>query len=490
MAQPSVLVIEDEEGVRTALAKRLRAHNCLADVAATGEDGLKRLGENPADLVLLDYRLPDADGLELLGKIRRQWPDTLTIMMTAYTNVDVAIQAIRLGAYDYVSKPFSLDEMMVVVDKALEAKRLRTEVERIRTTQLEEFGFDHIVARSPKMVEILNLLKELAPSEARTILLQGESGTGKDLAAKVVHFNSPRAERPFMNITCTALPSALLESELFGHEKGAFTDARQMKQGLFELADGGTIFLDEIGDMPLTLQSKLLRFLEEKTFRRVGGTKDIRVDVRIIAASNRNLKQLVDRGGFREDLFYRLNIFPVTLPPLRERQEDIPLLAQFFVARYNAEFRKEVAGIDPAAMAVMQAYDWPGNVREVRNLIERGMLLARGVQLTLESLPAELRSPAPPAPPAATATAGTTAVAAPERTRAPEAIVQVGPRMTIQLGPEGVDIHEVERLLVKKAIEQTGGNQSRAAELLHLSRDQLRYRLLKHGLMAPADTDS
>ncbi len=484
MAQPSVLVIEDEEGVRTALAKRLRMHNCLADVAATGEDGLKRLGENPADLVLLDYRLPDADGLELLGTIRRQWPDTLTIMMTAYTNVDVAIRAIRLGAYDYVAKPFSLDEMMVVVDKALEAKRLRTEVERIRTTQLEEFGFDHIVARSPKMVEIISLLKQLAPSEARTILLQGESGTGKDLAAKVVHFNSPRAERPFMNITCTALPGALLESELFGHEKGAFTDARQTKQGLFELADGGTIYLDEIGDMPLTLQSKLLRFLEEKAFRRVGGTKDIHVDVRIIAASNRNLKQLVDRGGFREDLFYRLNIFPVTIPPLRERQEDIPLLAQFFVTRYNAEFHKEVAGFDPTAMALMQAYDWPGNVREMRNLIERGMLLARGGQLTLESLPAELRNPAAPA------ADGMTAAAAPETARAPEAIVQAGSRMTIQLGPEGVDIHEVERLLVKKAIEQTGGNQSRAAELLHLSRDQLRYRLLKHGLMAPADADS
>ena len=463
MAQPSVLVIEDEEGVRTALAKRLKMHDCLVDVAATGEEGLRRLGEGPADLVLLDYRLPDADGLELLDKIRRQWPDTLTVMMTAYTNVDIAIQAIRLGAYDYVSKPFSLDEMMVVVDKALEAKRLRTEVERIRTTQLEEFGFEHIVARSPKMVELINLLKQLAPSEARTILLQGESGTGKDLAAKVVHFNSPRAERPFMNITCTALPGALLESELFGHEKGAFTDARQQKQGLFELADGGTIFLDEIGDMPLPLQSKLLRFLEEKIFRRVGGTKDIRVDVRIIAASNRNLRQLVERGGFREDLFYRLNIFPVTLPPLRDRPEDIPLLSEFFVRRYNAEFHKEVTGIDPAALAVMQAYDWPGNVREMRNLIERAMLLSAGGRLTLDGLPIELRKPV-----------GAVAL---ETARPPDTV--------IELGPNGVDIREVERLLVKKAIEQTGGNQSRAAGLLHLSRDQFRYRLQKYGLLGP-----
>ena len=490
MTQPLIVIIEDDEGVRSALAKSLEQHGCTVRATATAGEGLAQLKANAADLLLLDYRLPDADGLQLLETIRRQWPDLPVIMMTGVANVEIAVQAMHLGAYDYVSKPFGLDQMTFVVNKALEARRVRSEVQQTAGRPLEPFGLDRIVGESPLIREAKHVLRLLAESDARTILLQGESGTGKDLAAKVIHYNSHRAERPFMNITCTALPEPLLESELFGHEKGAFTDARQMKQGLFELADGGTIFLDEIGDMPLTLQSKLLRFLEEKTFRRVGGTKDIRVDVRIIAASNRNLKQLVDRGGFREDLFYRLNIFPVTLPPLRERQEDIPLLAQFFVARYNAEFRKEVAGIDPAAMAVMQAYDWPGNVREVRNLIERGMLLARGVQLTLESLPAELRSPAPPAPPAATATAGTTAVAAPERTRAPEAIVQVGPRMTIQLGPEGVDIHEVERLLVKKAIEQTGGNQSRAAELLHLSRDQLRYRLLKHGLMAPADTDS
>jgi DNA-binding NtrC family response regulator len=464
--QPSVLIIEDEESVRSALVKRLRLHGYAADVAATGAEGLKRLADAGADLVLLDYRLPDADGLELLEKIRRQWPDILTVMMTAYTNVEIAIQAIRLGAHDYVSKPFSLDEMMVVVDKALEAKRLRTEVERIRSTQIEEFGFERIVAHSPKMLEIVNLLKHLAESEARTILLQGESGTGKDLAAKVVHFHSPRAARPFMNITCTALPETLLESELFGHEKGAFTDARQQKQGLFEMADGGTIFLDEIGDMPPSLQAKLLRFLEEKAFRRVGGTKDIRVDVRIIAATNRHLRGLVADGRFREDLFYRLNVFPVTLPPLRERPEDIPLLAEHFIRQYNREFRKEVTGIDSAALAAVQAYTWPGNVREMKNIIERVMLLSAGSRLTLVDLPAELKTPV-------AAAAGAS-----------------GPPTVIEFGPEGIDIHEVERLLVQRALEQTRGNQSRAAALLHISRDQLRYRMQKYGLVAQAGEPS
>jgi two-component system, NtrC family, response regulator AtoC len=464
--QPSVLIIEDEEDVRSALAKRLKMHGCLVELAGTSREGLKHLGEARPDVLLLDYRLPDADGLELLEKIRRQWPDVLVVMMTAYTNIEVAIQAVRLGAYDYVAKPFSLDEMMVIVEKALEAKRLRTEVERIRTTQIEEFGFDRIVAESPKMLEIITLIRHLAESEARTILLQGESGTGKDLAAKVLHYHSPRAGRPFMNITCTALPEALLESELFGHEKGAFTDARVQKQGLFELADGGTIFLDEIGDMPGKLQAKLLRFLEEKTFRRVGGAKDIHVDVRIIAATNRDLRSLVEQGEFREDLFYRLNIFPITLPPLRERPEDIPLLATHFVRQFNREFRREVTGIEPSSLAAMQAYQWPGNVREMRNIVERAMLLAERGPLTLSDLPAMLKRPVAdrpaPSPPLPAAT-------------------------LFDIGPDGIDIRQVERQLVEIALRKTGGNQVRAAGLLHITRDQLRSRIQKYKIRVHAD---
>jgi DNA-binding NtrC family response regulator len=469
------MIIEDEEDVRSALGKRLKMHGCLVESAGTAKDGLKHLTDAQPDVLLLDYRLPDADGLEVLEKVRRQWPDILVVMMTAYTNVEVAIHAIRLGAYDYVAKPFSLDEMMVIVDKALEAKRLRTEVERIRTTQIEEFGFERIVAQSPKMLEIITLLRHLAESEARTILLQGESGTGKDLVAKVLHYHSPRSGRPFMNITCTALPEALLESELFGHEKGAFTDARTQKPGLFELADGGTIFLDEIGDMPGTLQAKLLRFLEEKAFRRVGGAKDIRVDVRIIAATNRDLRSLVERSEFREDLFYRLNIFPVTLPPLRERPEDIALLAEHFVRQFNREFRREVTGIDPASLAALEAYPWPGNVREMRNVVERAMLLAERGPLMLTDMPTvmkrpvDLRSlPVPAAMPVAPA--------------APS--VLAGPML--DFGPDGIDIRQVERQLVEIALRKTAGNQVRAAGLLHITRDQLRNRMQKYNIRTAA----
>ena len=464
MPQPCVIIIDNEEAVRVALARSLEQHGCLVRGSETAADALKHLEEIIPDLVLLDYRLPDADGLELLERIRRQWPDLPVIMMTGYANVDMAVKAMHLGAYDYVSKPFDLEQMLFVINKALEAKRVRSEVPRAAARPLEPFGFDRIVGRSPQMLEAVHVLRQLAESEARTILLQGESGTGKDLAAKVIHYNSPRAERPFMNITCTALPEALLESELFGHERGAFTDARREKQGLFELADGGTIFLDEIGDMPAALQAKLLRFLEEKAFRRVGGTRDINVDVCIIAVTNRVLRALVEQGDFREDLFYRLNIFPVTLPALRERPEDIPLLAEFFIGQYNREFHKDVAGIDKTAMALMRAYRWPGNVRELRNMIERAMLMARGGLLTMADLPSELKTPR-----AAGKDSGPAAIA---------------------LGPEGIDFREVERALIAKALEQVGGNQSRAAALLRMTRDQLRYRARKYGLsLHPHKTD-
>jgi len=457
VASPFVVIIEDDEGVRSALAKRLEQHGCTVRALGSAADGLKHLREKTPDLILLDYRLPDADGLELLEHIRRQWPNLPVIMMTGFASVQTAVQAMHLGAYDYISKPFELDHMMFVINKALEARRVRSEVQPAAGRVLEPFGFDRIIGNSPLMREAKNLLRQLAESDAGTILLQGESGTGKDLAAKVIHYNSHRAERPFMNITCTALPEALLESELFGHEKGAFTDARREKQGLFELADGGTIFLDEIGDMPASLQAKLLRFLDEKAFRHVGGTKDIHVDVCIIAATNRVLRALVEQGEFREDLFYRLNIFPVTLPSLRERKEDLPLLAEAFIHQYGRELHKAVAGIDKTAMAVMQAYHWPGNVRELRNLIERAMLMARGGFLTLADLPGELKKPAP----------------APDKGP---------PAVSIDFGPEGVDIRQVERSLILKALQRTGWNQSRAAALLRMSRDQLRYRVHKYGL--------
>ena len=457
--EPAILIIEDEVSVRSALRARLADLGHTVQEAATAGEGLAHLAAGVTELVLLDYKLPDADGLEVLERIRREWPDVAVVVMTGFANVGVAVQAMRLGAADYVTKPFSLDEMMVVVEKVLEEKRLRSEVARLRAGQHQQFGFDQVIARSPKMREILDLVRHIAQSEARTILLQGESGTGKDLVAKVIHYNSPRGARPFMNITCTALPESLLESELFGHERGAFTDARRQKQGLFELADGGTIFLDEIGDMPQALQARLLRFLEEKAFRRVGGTVDIRVDVRIIAATNQKLKRLVETGVFREDLFYRLNVLPINLPPLRERPEDVPLLAAHFIEEYNREFHKEVAGLEPATLQVLQAYRWPGNVREMRNIIERAMLLTAGGRLTPDVLPTEVKQ----------------AAASPPGQEAEE-------EPLVRLGDQGIDLREVERQLVAQAIEKAGGNQSRAAGMLGITRDQLRYRLEKFGL--------
>ncbi|HUX00301.1 MAG TPA: sigma-54 dependent transcriptional regulator [Phycisphaerae bacterium] len=463
MAKPAVVIIEDEATVRETLAQHLVQHGCRVETAPTAEEGLGRVAEGETDVVILDYRLPDADGLEVLDRMRRQWPEVPTIFMTGFTDIEVAIQAMQRGAFDYVSKPFSADEMLVVVDKALEARRLRSEVNRIRSSEARQFGFERVVARSPAMLQIIHLLRHLAESEPRTILLQGESGTGKDLAAKAIHYGSRRAQHPFMNITCTALPETLLESELFGHEKGAFTDARQQKKGLFELADGGTIYLDEIGDMPPSLQAKLLRFLEEKAFRRVGGTEDLHVDVRIIAATHRDLRSLVQESRFREDLFYRLNVLPVTLPPLRDRPEDIPLLADYFIAEYNREFHKDLTGVEPTALAIMKAYRWPGNVRELKNVIERTMLLASSGRVTLANLPDELREPAP--------------------AREPEGDSQP----VVRLGPDGVDLEEVERQLVEQALERTGGNKTRAAALLHMSRDQLRYRIQKYHLEPGGD---
>jgi two-component system response regulator AtoC len=358
----------------------------------------------------------------------------------------------RLGAYHYVNKPFNLDEVVLLVEKALETSQLRREVRALRSSQSREFGFDSIIGESPAMKAAKAVMARVAASPASTVLLTGETGTGKDLAAKAIHFNSARAARHFVNITCSALPEQLLESELFGHERGAFTDARQQKRGLLETADGGTVFLDEIGEMTPGLQAKLLRFLEERTFKRVGGLNDIRVDVRVIAATNRSLDDEVRAGRFREDLFYRLQVMPVRLPPLRERVGDIRLLVAHYIDRYNGEFRKRVRGLQPGAQAMLDQYRWPGNVRELRNAIERAMLLADHGLLGAEDF-ATLSKAATPA--------------------------------TFRLPPEGVDLETVERQLVIQALQRAGGNQTQAGHLLGINRDQVRYRIEKFGLTKP-----
>src|SRR5439155_6129403 len=330
-----------------------------ADALARHRDGV--------DLVLLDYRLPDGDGLSVLKQMKHADPETLVILLTGHSNVETAVEAMKQGAYHYANKPFNLDEIVLLVEKALETTELRREVRALRRSQAQPYSPDRIVGDSEAMLQVRALLKKVAASPASTVLLTGESGTGKDLAAKVIHYSSDRANKPFMNVTCSALPETLLESELFGHERGAFTGADRQKRGLFETADGGTVFLDEIGEMVPALQAKLLRFLEEKTFKRVGGSADIRVEVRVIGATNLNLKEEVRQGRFREDLFYRLNVLPIALPPLRDRADDIPLLVAFYVDTYNTEFKKRVRGVAPEALQKLQRHPWPGNIRELRN---------------------------------------------------------------------------------------------------------------------------
>jgi two-component system response regulator AtoC len=448
MATATLLVVDDERLVRWSLVERLQQEGHQVLEAATGAEAVERTTD-AVDLVLLDYRLPDADGITLLRQLRRAHPDIVVIMMTAFSSVDVAVEAMKEGAYHYVSKPFNLDEVAMLVEKGLETTALRRELRALRASQTERYDIDRIVGESGVMKQLKELLTKVAVSPASTVLLTGESGTGKDLAAKVIHYTSARAGRPFMNITCSALPEALLESELFGHERGAFTDARQQKRGLLESADGGTVFLDEIGEMVPALQAKLLRVLEEKAFKRVGGAADVHVDVRVIAATNRNLEEAVASGRFREDLYYRLNVLPVTLPPLREHPSDIPLLVSYYVDAFSREFRKTVRGVTPEALARLQRHSWPGNIRELRNVVERAVLLAEVERLGSDEFP------------------------------------MLAPRTSasgFELPPNGVSLEELERDLVTQALARAGGNQTRAAALLGLNRDQIRYRIEKFGL--------
>ena len=448
----TLLIVDDEELVRWSLRQRFVAQGHRVLEAGTVAEALDAVHDGGIDLVLLDDRLPDGDGLSVLRTVKACTPEVPVVLMTAFSTVEQAVEAMREGAYHYLKKPFDLDDVTVLVEKAIETSHLRREVRALRSRARREFGFEAIIGQSPVMVAAKAMLRRIAEGPASTVLLTGETGTGKDLAAKAVHYNSERGIRPFVTITCSALPEHLLESELFGYERGAFSDARTQKRGLLETADGGTVFLDEIGEMTPALQVKLLRFLEDRTFRRVGGLTDIHVDVRVIAATNRALAGEVRSGTFREDLFYRLQVMLVTLPALRERPGDIPVLARHYIHRYNREFRKKVTDLSPDTVDLVRQYRWPGNVRELRNAVERAMLLADEGDLAASSFPTLHRD--------------TTAQA-------------------FRLPAGGVRLDDVERHFLLQALDRANGNQTQAGTLLGINRDQVRYRIEKFGLTRP-----
>ncbi|BCA80650.1 sigma-54 dependent transcriptional regulator [Desulfuromonas sp. AOP6] len=455
MRKYKILVVDDEHLIRWSLEQNLRKQGYDVGTAASGEEAIKAVQEDAPDLILLDIQLPGINGLDVLQKVKDIDDEIIVIMVTALGVLETAVQAMRMGAFDYVNKPFNLDELAIVINKALETGDLKKEVANLRTVHSHKFGINQIIGNSRHMKNVLAMVEKIARSDASTVLIQGESGTGKELIAKAIHYESARAEKPFMAINCAAVPETLLESELMGHEKGAFTDAKMLKKGLFELADGGTIFLDEIGDMEPGMQAKLLRVLEERSFRRVGGTKDIRVDVRIISATNKDLLKGIEDGSFRNDLYYRIQVIPIYLPALRERKDDILPLTEHFVSHFNREFGKSVKGISKMAEKFLLEYGWPGNIRELKNVLERAIILENDETLLLEHLPQEI---------VAKATTGS------------------GP-LSFRIPPEGVDIEEVERELIRQALEVSEGNQSKAAKLLHLGIDAFRYRMKKFGFL-------
>jgi DNA-binding NtrC family response regulator len=447
---PAILIVEDEAKMRRLLELNLGEDGFTTFSAEDAETGLKLLGENPVDLVVTDLKLPGMNGLEFLQAVKRQNAAMPVVVMTAFGSVETAVEAMKAGASDYVLKPFSLSEMRMVIHKELDVRNLREENRSLREALGKKYSHPNIVARSAKMQEVLATVERVAPTNS-TVLLGGESGVGKDLIARAIHEKSKRARGPFLKINSTAIPENLLESELFGFEKGAFTGAAASKPGKFELADKGTLFLDEIGDVPPAIQVKLLRVLQEREFERLGGTKTIKVDVRLIAATNRDLRAALEEKTFREDLYYRLNVVPIDIAPLRQRKEDIPELVNLFITRFATDSSKTIEGISPQAVQMLVNYHWPGNVRELQNIVERACALAKANVLE----PADIHIDARPSKSAA-----------------------VGDGFL----PDGMTLEQWEDEMVQEALRRANGNKSQAARLLGLSRNALRYRLSKIGI--------
>jgi DNA-binding NtrC family response regulator len=453
-----ILLVDDQDTIRFFLEKTLKQEGYEAVTARTGAEAVAKAREVVPDLVLLDLKLPDMDGLEVLRRIKEIFPEIGIVMITAFGDVETAVTAMKNGAYDFVSKPINLDQLLMVIRKGLESERLNREVLQLKRQMDPQVGFDYILGESPAMKRVIDVVQQVAKSDTTTVLIEGESGVGKEMIARMIHQYSGRATKPFMDINCASLPETLLESELFGYEKGAFTDAKGQKQGLLELANRGTLFLDEIGEMSLTIQVKLLRVLERMEFRRLGGTQDIHVSVRVVSATNRDLQKEVDEGRFRADLFYRLKVVPMYIPPLRERKEDLLKFVNYFINMFNAKFSKNFTQISDDAKHLLLSYPWPGNIRELKNVIERVVLLETGPVMKREMLPFSSYRP----------DEGTLG-------RKIDAI------LSAPLPEDGIDfealVGDVEKALIMKASEESQWNQSKTARLLNVKRDKLRYRM-------------
>ncbi len=458
MARIKILVIDDEKLIGWSFKKEFDNKYFEVSTAESGEEGLKLFEKDFHDIVFLDNRLPGMQGLEVLKRLKKLRDDVYIIFMTAYGSIETAVEAMKLGAYEYINKPFNHDEIRILLQGIKDKIELVNEVQLLCRDKPSDLTFNHIIGESPSIKEAIQLAKRIAKSKATTVLLLGESGTGKDIFASAIHNQSNRKDRPFVAINCATLPENLLESELFGHERGAFTGAHKLKKGLLEIADGGTVFLNEIGEMPPNTQSKLLTVLEYKTFRRVGGNEDISVDVRIIAATNRDLDAAVKEGKFRLDLLYRLKVFQIKLPPLRERREDIPLLIDHFVKFLAKKFGKEIKGLTEESLKILQQYDWPGNVRELINVLERAVILENSDYIHPDSLPFELKEIPPPTN-----------------------INDV--EAWLEIPDEGFSLYQVEKKIIELALKKARFNKSQAARLLGITRDTLRYKLKKYNLM-------
>ena len=460
--KPVILLVDDEDTIRLFLEKTLRDEDYDAVSAATGSEAIELTRSKLPDLVLLDLKLPDMNGLEVLRQIKEDFPEVCVIMLTAFGDIETAVLAMKKGAFDFVSKPVNLEQLLISIDKGLKSQKLTRELFQLRRRVKLDLDDNYVPGESQQMKEVYEIVKRVAKSDTTTVLIEGESGTGKEMIANLIHKYSPRQDKSFLEINCASLPEELLESELFGHEKGAFTDAKTQKVGLLELANKGTLFLDEIGEMSLTIQVKLLRVLERMSFRRVGGTTDIKVSVRIISATNRDLKMSVQDKKFREDLYYRLKVVPIYIPPLRERKEDIYLLLKHFLNQFNNQFHKNFQEIDDGAYQVILNYPWPGNIRELKNVVERIVLLEDDVVLHAKHLPASIREDIVPA----------TQISS---------VRQIEMALSKPFPGEGIPFEDLiktaEQDLIAKAMKEAGNNQSKAARLLKLNRDKLRYRL-------------